>query len=260
MERSISHWNFPKSIQTFFSDLKKAKQTSLRVNEGYRRTHPLKNEKDRSFAWIQAKSTLPWLPLDIAFPAREMLEEAKRVRHRFVAHRADKSDRTYVGQGWKALALHGISPEATADFHQYGYKTHEEAPYHWTEIAKQCPITTKFLKSVFPHGTYHRVRFSLLEPGGFLLPHDDRKEHLLFEVNIALNHPKGCYFKLKNVGYVPQKAGRATILDVAHMHSVINTSNVDRYHIIVHGVHLRSPAWQEMIQRSYQKFLRGKNY
>jgi hypothetical protein len=39
----------------------------------------------------------------------------------------------------------------------------------------------------------------------------------------------------KDIGTVPFKVGRGFMLDIGREHIVVNDSNEDRYHIIIHG-------------------------
>ena len=74
-----------------------------------------------------------------------------------------------------------------------------------------------------------------LAPGGFINPHVDMKKPLLYAINIALNNPTGCNFRMLNKGNVPFQIERACAVDTSNKHSVWNNSNETRYHIIVHG-------------------------
>jgi len=104
----------------------------------------------------------------------------------------------------------------------------------------------------FPYKRYHRLRFMLLEPGGFITPHEDTDQNVLSPVNIALNTPKDCMFKMKgHKGFVPLTDGKAVLLDVGNTHAVYNKSNEDRYHIIVHGV--KTKEYEDLVKRSYAK-------
>ena len=40
-----------------------------------------------------------------------------------------------------------------------------------------------------------RIRFMLIEPGGYILPHHDRDIKRLHEINVAIKQPKNCIFK-----------------------------------------------------------------
>ena len=206
----------------------------------------------KTFSWVVNESKLAWLELDIDFPYDEMYEEAKAIKHLFVKHRDQDGAGSYRHKGWRSLCIHGIDSDKTNHYEQYGYTSNKETPYKWTEIADMCPITTKFFKEVFPYKTYYRLRFMLLEPGGFITPHKDTDEHKLSPINIALNHPKGCLMKMDgHEGYVPFKPGSAMLLDVGNTHAYINKSNEDRYHMIIHGV--KTKQFEELVVRSYEK-------
>jgi len=206
----------------------------------------------KTFKWIIEESKLPWLELDIEIPYQEMYEEAKAVKHLFVRHRDKDGTGSYRHKGWRSLCLHGISAEKTNSYHEYGYNSNQEVPYVWTEIADLCPITSTFFKEVFPYRSYYRLRYMLLEPGGFITPHIDQDDNKLSPINIALNHPKGCLMKMNgHEGFVPFEAGKSILLDVGNEHAYINKSNEDRYHIIVHGT--RNKKYEELVIRSYEK-------
>jgi len=204
-----------------------------------------------SFNWIRNESKLPWLPLDIDLPYEEMLEEAKAVKESFVGHRDGDTRGGYRHKGWKSVCIHGISSEKTNHFTGYGYKSNEETPYTWTDIAEKCPITTNWFKNEYPQEKYYRVRFMLLEPGGYILPHKDTEENILSPVNIALNHPNKCIFKMEKHGVVPMKPGTVMLLDVGNIHAYVNASKEDRFHIIVHGA--PNNQYKSLVERSYIK-------
>ena len=206
----------------------------------------------KDFNWIVNESGLPWLKLDIQFNYESMLKEAIALKDRFVKHRDNDGVGGYRHKGWRSLAIHGISAEKTNHYEQYGYKSNEETPYRWTEVSGLCPNTVSFFKNQFPYKKYFRVRFMLLEPGGYITPHTDMFENRLSPINMALNHPKGCKMKMKgHDGFVPFKPGTAMLLDVGNEHAYINESNEDRYHIIVHGV--KTKEFEELVIRSYEK-------
>lgn len=204
------------------------------------------------FDWIVNESNLPWLKLDIEFNHEIMLKEAVALRDKFVKHRDQDGVGGYRHKGWRSLAIHGISAEKTNHFEQYGYKSNKETPYRWTEISGLCPNTVSFFKETFPFSSYYRVRFMLLEPGGFITPHTDTFDSKLAPINMALNHPKGCKMKMKgHEGFVPFKPGTAMMLDVGNEHAYVNDSDEDRYHIIVHGV--KTKQFKDLVVKSYEK-------
>ena len=203
------------------------------------------------FKWIVNESNLPWLDLKIDIPHEEMLEEAINLKDRFVKHRDQDGVGGYRHKGWRSLCIHGIDAEKTNHFDQYGYTSNKETPYKWTDIIDRCPVTYNYFKNVFPYKQYFRLRYMLLEPGGYITPHNDSDVSKLSPINIALNHPKGCKMKMKDhEGYVPFKPGSVVMLDVSNTHAYINDSDEDRYHIIVHGV--RSKEFEKLVVRSYE--------
>lgn len=206
----------------------------------------------KPFNWIIKESGLPWLPLDISLPYEEMLEEAKALKSRFVSHRSNDAPGGYTHRGWKSLCLHGISDEHTNHYESYGYKSNEETPYKWTESSELCPITKNWLLNSFPMKEYYRVRFMLLEPNGFIAPHTDGTNNSLSPINIALNHPENCIFKMKNYGVVPMKPGVVMLLNVTNIHAYINNSTIDRYHIIIHGSS-NIENYRNLVEKSYDK-------
>mgnify|MGYP006280758701 FL=1 len=205
----------------------------------------------KTFDWIRFQSKLPWLPLDISLPHQEMLEEARAIKHRFVPHRDEDIRGGYSHRGWKSICLHGIAEDKTNHYESYGYKNNDSVPYHWTKASYLCPVTTKWLTEVFPMRNYYRVRYMLLEPNGFIAPHTDTNTNYLSPINIALNHPKGCIFKMQNHGVVPMRPGSVMMLDVGNTHAYINNSNEDRYHIIIHGEH--NTEYKNLVENSYKK-------
>ncbi len=205
-----------------------------------------------TYDWIMHKSKLPWLKLDIKIPHEEMLSEAKALEDRYVGHRTAEGSGAYSHKGWKSLCIHGISATKTNHFLNYGYKSNSETPYKWTEVSDLCPVTTDFFKNKFPYSKYFRLRFMLLEPGGYITPHKDTDTNRLSPINIALNHPEGCKMKMRgHKGYVPFTPGDAMLLDVGNEHAYINKSDEGRYHIIVHG--LVSAEYKKLVIQSYEK-------
>ena len=204
------------------------------------------------YNWIVNESELPWLELDIEFPYAEMHAEAVALKDEFVAHRDQDGGGGYRHKGWRSLCIHGIDAYKTNHYDQYGYRSNDEVPYIWTHIANRCPVTVRFFQDVFPYSRYYRLRFMLLEPGGYITPHRDTDVNKLSPVNVALNTPVGCMFKMKDHdGFVPLKTGNAILLDVGNTHAVYNKSEEDRYHIIVHGV--KTTEYERLVERSYEK-------
>lgn len=184
--------------------------------------------------WIVTESGWPWFHLSALDdqPWKEMHKEAEALIDKFHSHREDST-----GSGWKSLTLHGLN-EDTQSLEQYGKDRNETlSQLDWTWVADECPVTKKFLTDVWPAEYLNRVRFMLLEPGGYILPHQDRPsdQKRLSVCNISLNMPEGCEMVLKDHGTVPFKdEGSAFLMDISNKHAVINRSDKPRIHMIIH--------------------------
>ena len=213
------------------------------------------------FEWLKQDSGVPYweVPLD-NIPYKEMLNEALELKSMFVDHRAnDPSQHGAAHNGWSSLTVHGISSQHTMNWDSYSEykKLGDESlvPYNWTEISNKIPRTVEYLRDVFPHESYTRVRFMLLKAGGYVLPHRDRDHKLLFPINIALNNPPGCKFVMENYGIVPFEESKGFLLDLSNRHAVWNQSTEDRIHMIIHWrtamYHLPAGRkWADMVLRN----------
>jgi len=179
-------------------------------------------------------SDWPWFPLTFPADFKKMHQECIDNDHMFVGHRQKDRQFSYNHEGWAAITLHGISPTATENYEQYGYKTAEEANYHWTEACEFFPTCVDFLKSL-GYERYERVRIMKLAAGGFIMPHVDGPGRIFGPVNIAINNPENCNFYFRKWGCVPFEQGKGFMLDIGNEHIVWNQSNEHRYHFIVHG-------------------------
>jgi hypothetical protein len=177
-------------------------------------------------------SQIPWFEFFMRdFPTEDILQEVKSIKHLFVEHREES-----LHKGWKSICLHGISAEKTMCHFDYGL-SEDEVVYGWTEIESLCPITTNYFKNIFPAEKYKRIRFMLVEPGGFVGPHRDRENKSLGPLTIALNTPQNCRFGIDGFGVIPIQPGGFYLVDLSNRHSVWNQSNEDRFHITVECAH-----------------------
>ena len=195
---------------------------------------PIKIQYPEQFdpKWVVMESGWPCFKLSALDnqPWDKMHIEAESLLEYFKDHRMD------YGKGWKSLTLHGIDDD-TQSLDQYGDRKDVVKQLDWTWVAEQCPKTKKFLTNVWPAEFLNRVRFMLLEPGGYIEPHQDRgdKEKRLSVCNISLNNPQGCKFVFKDHGIVPfEDKGSAFLMDISNVHAVFNDSNEPRIHMIIH--------------------------
>jgi len=199
------------------------------------------------YKWLSEDTTVPYVKLDIDIPYIEIYKEVMAIKDYFVVHRETEGDGS-----WKSLCLHGIDSHYTNDWQYYDeFKNKPEPEYNWTSISKQCPLTTEFFKKTFPYKDYKRLRFMWIEPGGYILPHQDLQQRHLAPVNVSIYNPIGCEFRYKNWGTVPFTHGSAFLVDVGQPHAVWNRSNEPRIHIIAHG----SKDWNRflpMLEQSWK--------
>lgn len=205
---------------------------------------------------VLKQSGLPYLPI-IGFnpPIKDMYDEAQRLIPLMVSHRSDYENH----QGWKSLVLHGLGATKTEGAERYGLDPEDKSIYQWTEIAHMAPVTTAFFRDHFHYDAYQRVRFMLLEPGGYVTPHTDFDHYVLGPVNMALNNPEGCEFVMKDVGALPFRAGSIIKLALVNQHAVFNNSKEPRIHMIIHG----SPNfeyWQHRYMESYHELIRDSRF
>jgi Aspartyl/Asparaginyl beta-hydroxylase len=189
-------------------------------------------------------SGIPWLRLNLSFNHVAALSEGKRLLGKFVEHRK-------IGRGWKSLCLRGLASTLTESAEAFGIPE-PAAPYKWTEIAEQCPVTSAFVKRL-PLERFYRVRLMLLEPGGYIAPHIDNSTKGLHTMNVALNNPDGCFFKMEAHGIIPFCAGAVMLLDTSNRHSLVNLSGEPRLHLIVEGTYTTdNREWSELVCSSYK--------
>jgi hypothetical protein len=206
--------------------------------------------------WLLNRSNFGWLELDIKFDLDIWKEETKAAE--FVDHRGADHP------GWNSSCIHGIDVDKTGAWSNYGYKREEDVPYQWTRISENTPNIKKFWEA-FPYERYRRIRFMELEPGGRISPHSDAPGRLPGEdnldmldfgvpINVAIIHPDNCSMFLEGHGTVPFKEGKAFIINIRNIHSVVNNSNKPRIHLIAHGIPgNRKDEFVELIARSYRK-------
>ena len=231
-ERTAPYWT---DLQRFWADPYTYQPEPASPNEGF------------DAEWITHESGVPWLELDIGIPRHEdMVEEALACLDLFVSHRGADS------WGWQSCCLHGIDSQSTRSPGHYGFADDENAPYKWTELAERCPVTTAFLKRLLKFRNIFRVRFMLLKPMGYILPHIDTWSRSLTSLSIALNNPEGAHFKLLEQGEIPFRAGKAFLVDISRTHGCVNLSDTPRLHIIAHCEEPLT-GFNSLVRRSYAK-------
>ena len=205
--------------------------------------------------WIMSESNCPSLVTNIEVPHEAMAAEAEKVLERYVEHRGD------MHPGWSSICVHGQSAERTQPADHYireGIDTEENsAPYDWTDIAEHCPVTVDWLKNAWPFKEYQRCRFMLLEPGGYIQPHQDFDRRSMAAFNVSPSNPPGVDFAMEEAGLIPWEPGQARGIDIGRKHSVINNGTENRIHMIVHGKW--GDGFEHMICASFDQLLMQLN-
>jgi len=201
--------------------------------------------------WIMHSSNCPSLRLDIDVPHQAMLEEVMKQKHMFVKHRGDDHP------GWYSMTIHGQDVHLTQDMKWYiehnVFDSDNSPPYQWTKLADLCPVTKDWLETCWPFSKFNRVRFMLLEPGGYIEPHTDYENRRLAAFNVAISNPPGVEFAMEEAGLIPWEVGDARGIDIGRMHAVRNIGTEPRIHMIIHG--LWGNGFHELVCRSYDKLL-----
>lgn len=196
------------------------------------------------------QSDVKCLKLDIDLPYDKMCREAFALLDKFTPHRGDD----YAHSGWESLTIHGLGWDKHEGYQTYGYAKGKDASkdMHWTEIADLCPVTTRWLKEVFPCNRYGRVRFMLLKAGGHIARHNDSSMKLVENINIALNNPIGCKWIWGDSEELIMEPGGVYAMNLHYDHTLVNNSNTDRMHMII-ARHDATDGWKKLIEQAASK-------
>lgn len=178
--------------------------------------------------FILNKSDCPTLKIDYEIPYEDMYNEAISNWHRLVPHRVND------GLGWKSMCIHGTKTEETNTWETASYNYSSQPTHTWTDLADTCPKTKEWLMS-FPCVNYQRVRFMILEPGGYITVHRDKDYRKISAINIALNNPENFYFYMEDAGHVPWNPGDIRLIDNGRYHALKNNGKDYRVHFIIHA-------------------------
>jgi len=203
-----------------------------------------------------------YLKLKLQLP-KESIHEVQNVfdENFFVKHRG----RNHLG--WMSATIHGLDGDwyKTMSGKQYGY-TGDSDPsinWTWTEVAEYCPETVRWLKEEFPSKTFRRVRFMLLEPGGYILDHSDynprngppSKGPIMNAFNCCLTQPDECALvNTKSEISVPFKPLEVYCFNNNVNHHAYNNSDENRFHLIVHNHEYRDDFYKLFVESFEQNY------
>jgi hypothetical protein len=144
-----------------------------------------------------------------------------------------------VTEGWKSVVFYsGEKPvkesiEVRLKF-SGGFDEIAEMVEWTSDLAEKCPEFNKY----FEIQKLKKIRIMWLDPQGFVGPHVDTKiSDLSLPMNIALNNPDGCEYRVKDKGCAPFKKGNACLVNRSLPHAVWNRSNEIRIHVLVNYFH-----------------------
>jgi hypothetical protein len=192
------------------------------------------------------RSELPFCPLvslNNSGDWERMLNEVKALCDNFVLHR--KHD---YHVGWESLVLHGLSSVHTGSYAGYGLDEKKLHYNRWTDISDFMPTIKNYVLSL-GFTNLRRVRVMKLASKGYIKVHHD-DAYGIGAVNIAINNPDNCNFYMDNFGILPfytsskNNLPRVIMPNTGYYHCVVNNSNEDRYHIIIHGDHPKE--WEDL--------------
>ena len=165
------------------------------------------------------------------FDIEEFLKEIKSLEDHnlFVKHRAE------YHTGWESFTLHGTAYNNT--------ETSKEELDHWTDEAlEHCPTIVKYIQNSNLKEKYSRVRIMKLNPNSYINIHSDDmfSKTELWGLNLAINNPDECLMhfwdeSFNYLGTVPWQPKKCFKIKISNKHMVINNSDKNRYHIIIHG-------------------------
>ena len=233
--------------------------------------------------WIINHSGLPWLKLDLNIPWKKLHQEISSFKEYFTSYSEDTSDENseaklarklhaarnnvdFPDKNWKLLTLHGVEHNIIMDHSNYKEYKDKNIPYKWTSIGSKCVFNSLYLNSILEIDTNTLIKYNVLEPGGFILPHSDSTDfnkNQCRSLTLFITHPQGCNFHFKNWGNIPASSGTAFLMNLDNYHGTNNESNEDRFHIMVRFKSGR-PVWENfkdknLVKRSFLKQLKCEN-
>jgi len=132
------------------------------------------------------------------------------------------------------------------------------------EVSDEIPNITSWWKNDFPVGTYNKIRFVKLEPGGSIGPHNDNinpyqdeildEKRSVWPIMLSMKEPgKKCHVVVEDFGTVPFREGKMYIINPYRKYIIVNTSETEPcIHINVQvQIGWRWPEFTNCITRSF---------
>jgi len=153
-----------------------------------------------------------------------------------------KNNVDHTDSKWKLITLYGVSTEIIEEASNYNINNKQE--FKWTDAGNKCPVHKKFIEDNFNLGNNFYIKYAVLEPGGYTLPHSDMGNFNVgdkdynpgsefYALTFMIKNAPGNIFKFNNYGNIPIKEGKGFLLNVDHIHCTYNRSSENRYHMMI---------------------------
>ena len=171
-------------------------------------------------------SAIKWAEMEFAPPCETICQEYLKVKDSLVVHRPEDGHKD-----WHAVTLYGFGEGHTNSHWEYNRRKQRPT---LTRIGEQCPQTMKWIDTL-PYARIDDVRFLVIKPNGYIAEHVDVPDRNWLEpLNISITYPQGSEFIMDNE-IVPYSPGTSMVLNIHYPHKVINNSEEDRLHLLIHG-------------------------
>lgn len=196
------------------------------------------------YDYIKNQSGVPYIELDLKFPFDTVMAEILTMpQSLFTVHRSNTS------HDWTQFVLYGLTYNETLSPWNDPNNT-------WTPEARHyMPQTIDWFEKHYPSNYFSKIKVACIKPGGSISEHTDGKEKGFqignrSTVNIAVNNPDGAEFHIANT-VIPFKPGSAMLIDFGQLHSVVNNSSQDRFHLLV-GQNDETDQFKQLVVDGYR--------
>lgn len=198
-------------------------------------------------------SNQKWWRIPATFDCDLFLKETSSIPNQyfFDSNRNIHSD-------WNQVLLRSFNDDFQGHFWSLGITDPKTLDWKWTEAAIQfCPQIIRWISQIQTWSEVYRVTVSRLGVNGKISPHNDDFPGLQGAFNFCLSS-NGAELEIEDDTLIP-KPGEIYQLNTVKTHSVKNTTQFDRWHLIVlfhpHDLKaychaLETNNWQDLLKNS----------
>ena len=224
-------------------------EKNSKTNESLYHSIAEKTYKNAKSSMDILNSGLPWLKLKgFSFPLSSFLSEIQKIRKYF-------HYRNYEGhKNWESICLYGLDGQS---INPLDYINRDSINYIWTEYIQENSHIKIWLEQLFFTSKLYLTRVMNLRSGGYILPHSDYRKNKLLLLHLVVTTNPVCYFMFDGFGRCPLQAGDIVLINGSYTHSVLNSGNKDRIHIVIHGKRkTESQSFFNLLQKSVSDILK----